>query len=103
MTDHDLQVGETEILEAAGPRPVRVHERTQGQVAGPAASAGAARQLRLQIRPPPLGRGTPDADWTHLRSEDAQVTPPLPYRVQCSGLINTDAQIGVVVTGERSE
>jgi hypothetical protein len=36
-----------------------------------------------------------------LRSEAEQATPPAQYRAQGTGLLNTDAQIGVRVGMER--
>jgi len=94
------ELDETELLAGAGARPVRVHERGGGAAGRTAVSSTAARQLRLEIRPRSSehrGGATPDADATHLRSEAAQVTPSTHYRAQGTGLINTDAQIGVRV------
>lgn len=94
---------EAALLAGGGARPVRVHER--GGAAGRVAvSSTAARQLRLEIRPRSSDRrggATLDADAPHLRTEAEQATPPVQYRAQGTGLLNTDAQIGVRVGMER--
>ena len=95
LTEGDLEVGEVVVLEAAAvSKPIKVHERAQPKGGG----------LRLQIRAEKKHeRIDSEVDVTHLRSNDAQATPQLHLRGQSSGLINADAQIGVVVTGGRSE
>ena len=98
------ELDETELLAGAGARPVRVHERGGGAAGRTAVSSTAARQLRLEIRPRSSEHrsgATPGADATHLRSEAAQATPVIQYRAQGTGLINTDAQIGVRVGVDR--
>jgi hypothetical protein len=98
------ELDETELLVSAGARPVRVHERGGGAAGRTAVSSTAARQLRLEIRPRSpehCGGATPGVDVTHLRSEAAQATPSVHYRAQGTGLINTDAQIGVRVGMDR--
>ena len=96
------ELDETALLAGAGARPVRVHER--GGAAGRVAvSSTAGRQLRLEIRPRSTDRrggAALDADATNLRSAAEQATP-VQYRAQGTGLLNTDAQIGVRVGVER--
>ena len=98
------ELDETALMAGAGARPVRVHERGGGAAGRVAVSSTAARQLRLEIRPRSSerrGGATRDADATNLRSEAEQATPPAQYRAQGTGLLNTDAQIGVRVGMER--
>lgn len=103
-TDSAEELDETELLVSAGGRAVRVHERAGGAAGRTAVSRTAARQLKLEIRPRSSERhsgATPAADAMHLRSEAALATPSMHHRAEGSGLINTDAQIGVRVGMDR--